>query len=298
MVGVAVPVFLSLLVIGGASKVDDVVNRTERVVGALQKESSAAEKRFGTDKLSSELDQIGQQFESDFKGDLYKKQKDAFADSAKRAAQKAQEAMSTKNVSAAEDALDDADMELKKMSKSDHELDAMEKELRHKLRDALDRKLDSALKGADKMEDELDREADHLQDAAHSALDPLYGLGRAAEEQADRFNKETDRAFDRMEDAFDKANKAVNGHAKAVQRSVEHKLFGDQDRDATWRKVHREVRTATGHVSAQQNLALPLTGGLTLLVTAAIGAAAGGLATGFVMKSRTPQCDQYQYLSA
>jgi len=297
-----VPLFLSLLVVGGASdKADAIVNRTAKVFGTLQKESGTVEKRFGADKLTSELDQIGHNVESTFKGDEYQKQKDAFSDAAKRAAKKAQEAMSTKNVSAAEDALDDADMELKKMSKSDHELDTMEKKLRHKLRDAMVSKIDAELKGADKTAAQLDRQANRLQDQVRNTFDPLYGMGSAAEKQADRFDKETDRAFDHMEDAFDKYNKAVNGHAKSVQQSVEKKLFGDQDRDAAWRQAKRQVRTATGHVAAQQNVAaaaLPLTGGLTLFMTAALGAAAGGLAMGFAMKSRTPQCDQYQYLSA
>merc|ERR1712139_321037 len=158
--------------------------------------------------------------------------------------------------------------------------------------------LNSELKGADKLDSELDREANHLQSEARSALDPLYGKGRSAERQAHRFSDETDRAADRMTGAFDQYEHNVNRHAKAVRRSVEKSLFGDQDREDTWRKVHREVRTAKGHVSAQQNLALPFTGGLTVLVTAALAAAGGGLAMGFAMKSRTPRCDQYQYLSA
>jgi len=303
MVGVSVPLFLSLLVVGGASNanVEGITNKTERVVGQLQKESGAAQKRFGTDKLRSELDQIGHRFESTFKGDQYQKQKEAFFASAKRAAHKAQEAqqaMSAKNISAAEDALDDADTELRKMSKSDHELDAMEKKLRHNMRDAMVSSVDAALKGADKVEGKLDKEANHLQSQAQSSLDPLYNLGSAAEKAADRFNKETDRAFDQMEDAFDKYNKDVKAHAKAVQRSVEQKLFGDQGRDAAWRQAKREVRAATGRVSAEQNAAMPLGGGVALLMMTALAAAAGGLATGFVMKSRTPQCDQYQYLAA
>merc|ERR1719199_374399 len=125
----------------------------------------------------------------------------------------------------------------------------MEKDLRHKLRSAMVSKLDAELKGADKIEGQVDREADHLQSQAQSALDPLYSMGHASEKQAESFSKETDRAFDHMEDAFDKYNKDVNSHAKAVQRSVEKKLFGDQDRDAAWRRAKRAVRTATGHVS-------------------------------------------------
>jgi len=303
MVGAAVPLFLSLLVVGGASnsKVDGIVNRTQQVVGTLAKESGAAQGRFGADKLIQELDQIGKHFQANFKGDLYKQQKDAFNAAAQRAVQKAQEAISAKNASLAENALDDADMELKKMSKSEDKLEAMENKLRGTLHDAMDKQLNSELRGADKLGAELDRRANHLQEQAQDSLDPLYSAGRSAEKQAHRFSAETDRDVDRMEDAFDHYEKEVNGHAKAVRRSVEKNLFGTEDRDAAWRKVHREVRTATGHVSAQQNLALPLTGGLTLLVTAAFAAAMGGLgvyAVGFAMKSRTPRCDQYQFLSA
>merc|ERR1712007_151149 len=121
--------------------------------------------------------------------------------------------------------------------------------------------------------DKFSTEADHLQKQAHSMMDPLYSWGDAAEDKADGLNDQTNDALSSVDKVVRTYRRHITDHARSVQRGVERKLFVSQDRTATWRKVHRDVRAASGHLAVQKFLSdmgllgLPVSGGLTLLLT-------------------------------
>jgi len=300
--------FLSLICIGLATVVDDVVNGTKHVIGELQDESKSAQQRFADpSNMDAELDKIGRQEETSFDAHLYSARQQAFSHFAQRASEKAKDSLSATNATKSEEALDEAEVAFKKMDKAGDELDAMEKEFHSKLQAALAAKLDPELKTADK----FSGAASHMQSEAHSLMDPLYSWGDDAEDQADKLNDETDDALSSVDKVVRTYRRHIVDHSRSVQRSVQRKLFIGQDRTATWRKVHRQVRQASGHVYVQQYLAdvgllgLPFSGVLTLSVTAILGAAAVAAAVAastagyiLVVKSRNSESSSYQQLSA
>jgi len=299
--GFAAASFLCLLAITGATIVDDVVSGTQQVIGALQNESKAAKERFAEPaKFNSELDKIGNQEEAGFDTDSYSSRQKAFSAFAQRASAKAKQSLSESNATIAEEKLDEAEEALKSMDKVGDELDAMEKTFHDKLQAALMAKLSPELKTADG----FSGDASHLQHQAHSMMDPLYSWGDASEDQADKLNDKTNDAESSIDKVVRSYRRNIVDHSRAVQRHVERKLFVGEDRVATWRETNRLVRSATGHLHAQQYLAnldllgLPVSTGLTVMLTAAAAALVGAAAAGLVMKSRTPQSGLYQPLSA
>merc|ERR1712129_351594 len=108
----------------------------------------------------------------------------------------------------------------------------------------------------------------------------LYSWGDDTEDKADTLNDQKNEALSTVDKATRTYRRHIVHHSRSAQRSVHRKLFGGQDRTATWRKVHRLVRQASGHVYVQQYLAdvgflgLPFSGALTLSVTAILGAVA------------------------
>jgi len=284
----------------GASVVDDVASSTANVIASLRDESNAAKKRFSDPakikEIDQELDTIGHQHQADFDANQYSERQHAYSEFAQRASEKAKQSSSETNATKAEEVLDEAEEALHKMNKVGDELDAMEKDLHHKLRHALNAKLDPELKDAAKFAGV----ANHLQSEAHTMMDPLYSWGDAAENKADKLNDQTNVALSSVEKVVRKYSRHITDHSRSVQRSVDRKLFGDkgEDRVATWRKVHREVRSANGHVYLLQQataglMGLPLMGGFTLLVTATAAAVVGASVAGFVLKSRAPKSSQY-----
>jgi len=276
------------------------------VIGELQDESKSAQQRFADpSKMDAELDKTGRHQEQHFDAHLYSSKQQNFSHFAQRASEKAKESLSTTNATKSEEALDEADVAFKKMDKTGDELDVMEKEFHNKLHAALAAKLEPKLKMADK----FTGAASHMQSKAHSLMDPLYSWGDDTEDKADKLNDQTNDALSTVDKVTRTYRRHIVDHSRLVQRSVQHKLFGGQDRTATWRKVHRLVRQASGHVYMQQYLAdvgflgLPFSGILTLSVTAILGAAAVAAAVaasmaGYVVKSRNYESSLYQHLSA
>jgi len=295
--------FLCLLSITGATIVDDVVGSTQQVIYKLGNESQAAAERFAkpaTATFNSEMDTIGNQEEAGFDTNLYSSRQKAFSGFAQRASAKAQQSLSESNATIAEEKLDEADEALKRMNKVGDELDAMEKSFHDKLQAALVAKLNPELKTADG----FSKDASHLQHQAHSMMDPLYSWGDASEKKADRLNDETNDGESKVDKVVRAFRRSISDHARAVQRHVERKLFVGQDRVAMWRKTNRAVRSASGHLQAQQYLAnqtllgLPVSTGLTVMLTAMASALVGAAAVGLVAKSRGPRTGLYQPLSA
>merc|ERR1719158_2305196 len=142
-----------------------------------------------------------------------------------------------------------------------------------KLQAALAAKLDPELKTADK----FTGAASHMQSEAHSLMDPLYSWGDDAEDKADKLNDQTNDALSSVDKVVRTYRRHIVDHSRSVQRSVQRKLFVGQDRTAEWRRVHRLVRQASGHVYVQQNigaLGLSFSGAVTLSVTTVLGAGA------------------------
>merc|ERR1711920_1214974 len=138
-------------------------------------------------------------------------------------------------------------------------------------------------------------------------MDPLYSWGDAAEDKADKLNDHTNDALSAVDKVVRTYRRHITRHSREVQRGVERKLFTSQDRTATWRNVHRDVRVATWHTLHLLNLAsapvlslqLGSVGGLALLaITSAAAAAVGALIVSFVTKRQSTQRSDYQLLSA
>lgn len=299
--GFAAASFLCLLAITGATIVDDVVSGTQQVIGTLQNESTAAKERFAEPaKFNSELDEIGEQAEAGFDAESYSSKQKAFSAFAHRASAEAKKSVSESNATAAEEKLDEAEEAFKSMNKVGDELDAMEKTFHDKLQAALMAKLTPELKTADR----FSGDASHLQHQAHSMMDPLYSWGDASENQADKLNDETNDAESSVDKVVRSYRRNIVDHSRSVQRHAERKLFVGEDRVATWRETNRHVRAATGHLHAQQYranldlLGLPLSTGLTVMLTAAAAALVGAATAGFVMKSPNQRSGLYQPLSA
>jgi hypothetical protein len=299
--------FLSLLVLNmavPASKVDDVVSGTGQVIGELQKEGVDAKRFANVSMFDGELDKIGQKAEADFDMTLYKQKKEDFAKLAQRSMDASKKSESEKNKTIAEEKLEEAEEAQKDMTKADNEIEAMEMALHDTLQKALVGKLKPELAIADK----FSGQASHLQEEAHSMMDPLYGWGDAAEDKADGLNDQTNDALSIVEKIVRAYRRHILDHSRTLQRNTERKLFRpSQDRGAISRKVRRAMHSASGHLAVQQYLAttgllgLPLgsTGGMTLLLALMFAAAAvGGLVVSLLAKSRKPRDSEYQQLSA
>merc|ERR1711972_611225 len=108
-------------------------------------------------------------------------------------------------------------MALKKMNRAGDELDAMEKELHDRLHSALHAVLDPEVQVANK----FGGSASQLQTKAHSMMDPLYGMGDAAEDKADDLNDKTNDALSAIEIPVRVYRRHITNHASDVQSSVE-----------------------------------------------------------------------------
>jgi ElaB/YqjD/DUF883 family membrane-anchored ribosome-binding protein len=307
---------LSLLVLSTArvpsAQIENVVSGTGQVIGTLQQESVDAKQRFANvSKFDGELDTIGRQAEAGFDIKLYAQRKEEFAKLAQRSMDISQKSLHEKNMTVAEEELDEAEDIQRNMTKVDSEIESMEKELHEKLQIALLGKLQPEIAVADK----FSGQASNLQKTAHSMMNPLYSWGDAAEDKADDLNDQTNNALSTVEKLVRTYRRHIVDHSRTVQRTTERKLFRPgQDRGATSRKVNRALRTASGHVAVQKYLAtigidnrvswllgLPLesTGSLTLLLTSmAAAAAVGALVASFVVELRAAPPSEYHLLSA
>jgi len=188
------------------------------------------------------------------------------------------------------------------MTRVGYELDTMEKTFHDKLKAALSAKIDPKLKAAH----QFSKEASSLQHQAHKVMDPLYSWGDVAEDKADKLNDQTNDALSSVDKVVRSFRQHLTHHSRAVRKEIESKLFSDKGRDATWRKVHKLVRKATGHVALQQaphtsllSAQLGSYAGLTLLMTTAVAAAsAGAFIAAAYAKSRNSRSNEYQLLYA
>merc|ERR1712187_372766 len=258
---------------------------------------------MGVAQFDEQLDQIGLSEEAGFNATLYARKQQDFSELAQHAMDKAKECLATENVTIAEERLNESESALWNMTKVSLELDTMERTFHDKLKTALAAKVDPKLRVANK----FSRDASSLQHQAHKVMDPLYSWGDAAEDKADKFNDQTNDALSNVDKVLRSFRRHLTHHSWVVQKDAETKLFIDEDRVATWRKVHKLVRNATGHVALQQQAAhasllsvqLGSFEGLTLLMTTAVAASIVGasIAAAYV-KSRNIRSNEYQLLSA
>jgi len=280
------------------------VRSTSQVIDTLRDLCVAAQKRFANvSRVEERLDEAGQRAKEDFDAEGYEEKTKRYSELTQHASEKAKESLSTSNASVAEKLSDEAEEALKNMTSVGFQLDAMEEALHDQLKSALDAKLRPELAAADR----YSGNASSLQEEAHSTMDPLYGWGDAAEDQADGLNDKTNGALSCVDKEVRAYRRQISRHAREVQRSTERKLFSDQDRTAVWRKTNRAVRGATWHASGLQlrqaggvsSLQLGSVAGTAALMAACAAAAAvGALAAGLVASGRAVRRSDYRLLAA
>jgi hypothetical protein len=291
-------VILGVFAIGAASTVDEVVASTDKVIVALKDLGSIAQSQLANvSTFDLGLNKIGRAQKEKFDMKAYSEKQRAYSKLAQLTLRNAKLARDAENASDAEEALVNAQIAFKNMTRVGDKLGSEENAFREQLKGALDAKLNPQVS----IVDEISKNASRLQHASHSIMDPLYGMGDAAEDKADALNDQTNDALSAIESPVRMYRRHIINHASDVQSSVERKLFGHNSdhRVSTYRKVHDSMLNATLHVNALKSVNLSALGNPTLLIATlvAIAAVAAALSASLVLKSRSIHGVEHPLLS-
>jgi len=257
---------------GGHQKVEDIVSHTKEVIQNLRAEADSAEQTFNATDMEASLDLIGKEEEGSFDVAGYSKKQKEFAALAKTAREKAALANEFPNGATRTDMLNASKAAEHDMEATGVELTQMEANFSDKLRRALDEKL----KPAEKAAKEFERNASHQAHAAHKIMDPLYGMGDNAEDQADRLNDGINDAYSKIAKVVRSYRQSTAKHARAIQRQIERKLFVAPTAEQRL-VMEREVRRTVNQASSQAPWRLSLAASWHAnVVTSFVGAAAAG----------------------
>jgi len=285
----------------GASLVDDFSSLTRGKIDALHDVAVQAKARLSnTSELDEALNTIGKKFEKEFDAGSYDDLRAAYATLEKRVSRDVEAVNAATNATDAEELLDRAEAAFRNMTAASSKIDDFENSFRGQLKAAVMGKANPAIQAAK----EFGKSAAILQHASHAAMDPLYGLGDAAEDVADKFNDETNDALSSVDKRVRVFTRHISDAATRVQKSVEGKVLVDQDRNAALREKNQLVRRAAVHVHELQSPAgllsvqLGSAGGVSLLAVSSVLAASLGAFGVAVFLKKPARSSDYLILEA
>jgi len=249
---VAIALLASASLAAGHPDEAALINETKEILAGLKDFGALAKSRFANaSEFDERLERIVHREIKARKNNI-SEAAEAFRAAGKRANGKAQEVLniSDPNQTAhAKELLSEAEAALEDMHAASKAVKHLMKETREAVHDGLK----SKLKVEEAAAKQLKEKVSQVQHQAHKTMDPLYGMGDAAEDQADALNDNINDAEDDAKKALKRVTKPyfddVKKTAKESEKKLEHLADeGEDNREDAEKMLKKLVKRAAHHL--------------------------------------------------